>query len=507
MADFYLDLEKVGSGVGTEGDPYSYADYLGLLPIGVPTEFGVRGVISTTSSPNNDVSAIVTWDKWGTDPWRMEYNGAVFLENNNYKNGILYLTGSHMGIRFPNGSNTFNMLIKCYDDDILHDGGTAKGCSFQADSVQMIGDVISTDCIFDSPAFLIGKSGSSVTDNCTFLNASPAGTNNNAQVGWAGSVWPAYDAAKESFDTAVLSAGTTTPPQPGNPPYTGYETGPWGNARTGIGGFYFPVSSYSVDFFAAANGSLTGDTTQTVAAGADASAVTAVPDTGYHFTAWSGDNTSSDNPLTLTNVAADMDSTANFDINAYSVNFTAGVGGSLTGDTDQTVNYSSSATAVTAVADPMYNFTAWSGDNTSSDNPLTVTNVTADMDMTANFFDPPEFNAVFIPGEGGSIIGETVQNVTTGQDTSAVTAAASEGYDFLNWTGGYEGTENPLTITVTSDSTTTANFVKSFARTKMLSAEYGNGVNIDELDLKDGKFSPARYLRRGAYPKSVNFPE
>jgi uncharacterized repeat protein (TIGR02543 family) len=42
-------------------------------------------------------------------------------------------------------------------------------------------------------------------------------------------------------------------------------------------------------------------------------------------------------------------------------------------------------TPVTAVADQGYVFTGWSGDYSGTDNPLTITNVTADMYITANF--------------------------------------------------------------------------------------------------------------------------
>ncbi len=49
--------------------------------------------------------------------------------------------------------------------------------------------------------------------------------------------------------------------------------------------------------------------------GEDGTAVTAVPDTGYHFVDWSDGSTA--NPRTDSNVTANVDVTANFAINTF----------------------------------------------------------------------------------------------------------------------------------------------------------------------------------------------
>ena len=72
----------------------------------------------------------------------------------------------------------------------------------------------------------------------------------------------------------------------------------------------------------------------------------------------------------------------------YTVNFAAGNGGSLTGITSQNIDHGGNGTAVEAVPNDGYNFVNWTGTGgfvTTTDNPLTVTNVTADMIITANF--------------------------------------------------------------------------------------------------------------------------
>jgi len=142
---------------------------------------------------------------------------------------------------------------------------------------------------------------------------------------------------------------------------------------------------YAVTFIEGANGSITGEKIQSIDPNGDCEPVTAVPDTGYHFNDWSGDIVSSDNPLTVTNVISDMNITADFAINEYDVTFIEGADGSITGDKNQVIDHGSDCTSVEAVPDVDFVFDGWTGDITSSDNPLTVTNVTGDLDITANF--------------------------------------------------------------------------------------------------------------------------
>ena len=88
--------------------------------------------------------------------------------------------------------------------------------------------------------------------------------------------------------------------------------------------------------------------------GGSGSAVTAVADAGYHFTSWSdGVLTAS---RTDSNVHANLSVTASFAINTYTLTYTAGANGSISGTSPQTVNDGGSGSAVTAVADAGYHF-------------------------------------------------------------------------------------------------------------------------------------------------------
>jgi hypothetical protein len=73
------------------------------------------------------------------------------------------------------------------------------------------------------------------------------------------------------------------------------------------------TQQFTLTYSAGANGTISGTTPQTVNFGADGTAVTAVPNTGYHFVQWSDSSTA--NPRTDTDVTADITVTASFAAN------------------------------------------------------------------------------------------------------------------------------------------------------------------------------------------------
>jgi len=214
------------------------------------------------------------------------------------------------------------------------------------------------------------------------------------------------------------------------------------------------LMTYDLNYSAGANGSLTGDTAQTVTHGSDGTAVTAVPDIGYHFVDWS--DASTDNPRTDLNVTGDINVTANFAINTYTLTYSAGVGGSLLGDVLQSVNYGSDGTAVTAVPDAGYHFVDW--DDASTDNPRTDLNVSGDVTVTANFA-LDTYTLTYNTDGNGTISGTTVQTIAHGFDGTAVTALANAGYKFVDWSDGVT-TDTRTDLNVTGDITVTARFRK-----------------------------------------------
>ena len=180
--------------------------------------------------------------------------------------------------------------------------------------------------------------------------------------------------------------------------------------------------------------------------------VTAVPNAGYHFVDWS------DGVLTAartdTNVTANVSVTANFAINTYTLTYTAGANGSITGTSPQTVNHGADGTLVTAVPNAGYHFVDW------SDGVLTAartdTNVTANMSVTANFA-INTYTLTYTAGANGTITGTSPQTVNHGADGTPVTAVPNTGYHFVDWSDGVL-TAARTDTNVTANVSVTANF-------------------------------------------------
>jgi len=208
------------------------------------------------------------------------------------------------------------------------------------------------------------------------------------------------------------------------------------------------IQTYTLSFATDGHGALSGTTAQTIDFGGSATPVTANANGGYSFQSWTGTNgftTSTANPLTVNNVTASRTITANFTaaaingacgsdngqavaakapvnlcsagaasavsgnghpwnwtcggsnggttascsaaIQTYNVTFASSGNGSVSGTTTQTVDFGGSTTPVSADANNSYAFINWTGNgySTTTTNPLTVNNVTANLIINANF--------------------------------------------------------------------------------------------------------------------------
>jgi len=141
------------------------------------------------------------------------------------------------------------------------------------------------------------------------------------------------------------------------------------------------VTAHTLTYIAGSGGTITGTSPQTVLSGGSGTAVTAVAATGRHFVNWSDGVTTA--TRTDSNVTANKTVTANFALNTYTLTYTAGAGGSISGTNPQTVNHGTSGAAVTAVANAGFYFVDWSDGRTTATR--TDLNVTANKSVTANF--------------------------------------------------------------------------------------------------------------------------
>ncbi|MDD5094177.1 MAG: S8 family serine peptidase [Dehalococcoidia bacterium] len=151
----------------------------------------------------------------------------------------------------------------------------------------------------------------------------------------------------------------------------------------------FAINTYTVSASVSGGHGSVSPTSQNINHGSSAT-INITPDTGYHIATITDNGVSQTivNPYVIYNVTAAHSVAVTFAINTYTLTYTAGANGSISGSSPQTVNYGSSGTAVTAVPATGYHFVNWSDSSTA--NPRTDTNVTANITVTANFaFDIP----------------------------------------------------------------------------------------------------------------------
>ena len=134
---------------------------------------------------------------------------------------------------------------------------------------------------------------------------------------------------------------------------------------------------------------------------------------GYKFANWTGTPADPANPssvkLLVENVQGDATYTAHFQVATYSLKYSAGDHGTITGKANQTdIPYQGSGEAVTVVPTPPYLFLNWSDGRT--DNPRIDKNVSANVNVTAQYVKPLElpytqdFNAAKACPEGWSSV-------------------------------------------------------------------------------------------------------
>ncbi len=175
-------------------------------------------------------------------------------------------------------------------------------------------------------------------------------------------------------------------------------------------------------------------------------AVTAKPDFGYHLASWTASGSAKitgavDTASTTVQLTGDHNCkgtvTANFAINVYAVTFAPNDPsyGSITGNLNQNITHGTDCTAVSATANADYHFTGWTGDYIGNANPLTVTDVTSDMNITANFTHNQGTITMGLIGTGSVDITPASGPYDTKTDYAIVANETDpSNFKFINWT-------------------------------------------------------------------------
>ena len=149
------------------------------------------------------------------------------------------------------------------------------------------------------------------------------------------------------------------------------------------------------------------------------------------------------------------------EVTEYTASYLAGEGGAISGLSVQKVKEGTATKEVTAVAKEGYSFYRWSDGVTTAKRSDVLKK---DLTVIAEFLkdaepEIKEYTAVYLPGEGGTITGLSVQKVKEGTATKEVTAEAKEGYSFHRWSDGVLTAKRSDVLK--KDLTVTAEFVKN----------------------------------------------
>ena len=134
------------------------------------------------------------------------------------------------------------------------------------------------------------------------------------------------------------------------------------------------------------------------------------------------------NQFSIPVVNADCTVTATFVATAHSLEYAAGEHGSLSGNANQVVAIGGTGTAVTAIPDAGYHFVSWS--DASAANPRVDANVTANVDVVAQFVDDAPSATLaasfgVLEDAGPQSLGFTVADLETAAAALVASASAS----------------------------------------------------------------------------------
>jgi uncharacterized repeat protein (TIGR02543 family) len=212
------------------------------------------------------------------------------------------------------------------------------------------------------------------------------------------------------------------------------------------------------------NGSVTRNPNKTTYAHGETVALTAVPNTGYTFTGWSGAITGSTNPATVV-MDSNKSVTAGFTYSGsstgvYRIYITTAKNGRIIKTPDKQLYARGEQVILEAVPDQGYVFTRWQNYvNGATANPITIT-MNSSRWVGAHFsrargttgytltFTAHGGTVTRTPNKTSYVLGETV----------TLQATPATGYAFTGWSGALSGATNPASLVMNSNKSVTARF-------------------------------------------------
>jgi uncharacterized repeat protein (TIGR02543 family) len=183
--------------------------------------------------------------------------------------------------------------------------------------------------------------------------------------------------------------------------------------------------------------------------------LTAVPASGYSFKNWKGDAKGGAASVTIT-MNENKTVTANFESNTCVLNIKS-EDGSVTKSPNKDKYTKGESVTLTANPASGFNFKCWKGDAKGTANPVTIT-MDEDKKVTAEF--EAYTYTLAVKGAKGTYIRSPNKERYNKGDVVTITAKPNSGYLFKCWRGGATGTTNPVTVTMDTNKTITAYYLK-----------------------------------------------
>ncbi|MGB9959781.1 MAG: DUF2341 domain-containing protein [Candidatus Bathyarchaeales archaeon] len=210
------------------------------------------------------------------------------------------------------------------------------------------------------------------------------------------------------------------------------------------------------------HGSVAIDPEKTAYKQGESVTLTAAPDYGYEFAGWTGDISSTDNPLTIT-ITKNVAITANFTRKQYVINATvSGTGGTIAPSGLIPVYHGEDKT-FTITPDTGYHILDVIVDS-ESQGPIetyTFQSVTANHTIIA-LFAPDEYTlTIEISPPGGGVVNVNKTAPYYYGDVVELTAVPTSGWSFAYWSDDLSGTQETAVLVMDGSKTVTAVFIQN----------------------------------------------
>ncbi len=217
----------------------------------------------------------------------------------------------------------------------------------------------------------------------------------------------------------------------------------------------YALDEYTITILTSGNGSVVKTPSHLTYHYGDLVELTATPDAGYSFSAWTGDTTGTNTTITVT-MNGNKTVTATFTQNKYTITLNYDGQGHINCNATEPYTYNQ-AVNLTAIADQGWTFAGWSNDASGSNNPYTLV-MDSNKTVTATFVHNTYYITINTIGQG-SVNRNVTGPYEYSQDVN-LTAVAAAGWCFSGWSGDASGNDNPYIVSIDSNITITATFTQ-----------------------------------------------